>query len=365
MQTYGSEWWLECYGSTPGYSFASADYITHNSYGNNGCGGGSCSDNGLNIYNAPTVFPAGGGSWGLDGSLLGSGQAKIFFLNADMVYPTDYTGDPIPLEYVALGDSFSSGEGVEPFESGTDVSDDPSTSGVDEENRCHRSEYAYPRLLADDPRLGLQLTDFVACSSATTSTVQNGGTGIGSWSEGAQLGALSDETDVVTITIGGNDVAFKEYVEACAGAFCGPLTSPLIHNAMMDGINAPAFKVNLVTTYESIIEEAPNAKVYVIGYPMLTLPTQTFCESLDATGAYPVVNAINSAIASAVSEVKLNSDNIYYVDSNLVGSAFEGGHLCGYTPMFNGLDAFNIEYSYHPNAIGQFAYYSVAKEGMN
>ena len=68
------------------------------------------------------------------------------------------------LEYVAMGDSFSSGEGVTPFITGTD-------KNAPDENRCHRSEDAYPLLLEEDEDLNLNLTAFVACSGATTSNI--------------------------------------------------------------------------------------------------------------------------------------------------------------------------------------------------
>lgn len=55
------------------------------------------------------------------------------------------------LTYAALGDSYSSGEGVPPFEVGTDTAGPP-------ENRCHRSTAAYPYLLANNPTLVVELT---------------------------------------------------------------------------------------------------------------------------------------------------------------------------------------------------------------
>lgn len=403
MQTYSSVvWWLECFGSTPGYSFASADYITHNSYGNNGCGGGSCSDNGMNIYNAPTVFPAGGGSWGLDGSLLGSGQAKIFFLNADMVYPTDYTGDPIPsefspLEYVALGDSFSSGEGVEPFELGTDVADDPSTSGVDEENRCHRSEYAYPRLLADDPRLGLQLTDFVACSGATTDTVLNGGAGGGSWGEGAQVDALSTETDVVTITIGGNDVGFSRVLNDCTLLNEMPETwlygqeaydEHVCLNSMEDAESKiyGSIAVDGANTLDSVLDDVlttvlgkvgVETRVIVVGYPNL-MPEYEDIEGSCIWGASfgagltslrsasedevnmlrHVTSLLNTQISAAVD--RQIDDRLTFISPV---AAFDGRELCRWDSYL-----YHINYEvqpnghYHPNVSGQSAYMQLLSE---
>ncbi len=75
----------------------------------------------------------------------------LFIASENITYPTGYEGKEIPSQYeapspsyVAMGDSFSSGEGNPPFETGTDE------EGV---NECHRSPQAYPRLLQGDAYL--------------------------------------------------------------------------------------------------------------------------------------------------------------------------------------------------------------------
>src|ERR1700712_1672104 len=60
-----------------------------------------------------------------------------------------------PATYVALGDSYASGEGVEPFLPGTD----------DSRHRCHPSAGAYARLLAAGPGMP-PVAEFWACSGA-------------------------------------------------------------------------------------------------------------------------------------------------------------------------------------------------------
>lgn len=124
------------------------------------------------------------------------------FINMPITYPSGYEGEVIPSgyslpspTYIAMGDSFSSGEGNDPFESGTDE------SGV---NECHRSPDAYPEWLSQTPSLGMESYLSVACSGATTNDVlgvteTDNPTGV--WNEPAQVDALSDETQVVTIRL--------------------------------------------------------------------------------------------------------------------------------------------------------------------
>ncbi len=100
------------------------------------------------------------------------------------------------MRYVAMGSSFAAGPGV------ASSADAPS-------NRCARSTDNYPHLLAR--RLHLQLTD-VSCSGATTAHV------LGPWSElPPQVDALTSDTRLVTVTIGGNDVG---YIGTLGSASC-------------------------------------------------------------------------------------------------------------------------------------------------
>src|SRR5215218_2054364 len=117
--------------------------------------------------------------------------------------------------YVALGSSFASGPGIDPI--------------IDA--RCGRSGANYAHLVAE--RLGYDLID-VTCGGATVDDVlsrpqalMTGGT------VPPQLEAVGPDAELVTITVGGNDVeylltllrcSYKVAPEVCppgAGAFFG------------------------------------------------------------------------------------------------------------------------------------------------
>lgn len=115
---------------------------------------------------------------------------------------------PYAPAYVALGDSYSAGEGVEPY---LPDSDDINKHG----NRCHRSTQAYAERLRFSG--GSQLR-FRACSGAVIAnmhTKQKTGPGV---MVPPQLvdGILGPDVGLVTITIGGNDAGFAHIVELCA-----------------------------------------------------------------------------------------------------------------------------------------------------
>ena len=140
-------------------------------------------------------------------------------------------------QYVALGDSYSSGVGTRVFYS--------------ESGSCKRSPEAYgPKVAAAK---GYELS-FQACSGAKTSDVISN-----------QLGTLSSGTALVTITIGGNDAGFSNVIINCALYYftCGSAISEA------NSYIAKTLPGVLDTTYNDIRAKATTAHVVVIGYPHL------------------------------------------------------------------------------------------------
>ena len=114
------------------------------------------------------------------------------------------TGHEESASYVALGDSYSSGEGNPPYEAGTD------TAG-ETPDRCHRSAAAYAPLL--DSALGLGSMIFKACSGAVTDDIFESNDA--NLAEPAQRSWLHAGTKTVTLTIGGNDAGFAWVLKHC------------------------------------------------------------------------------------------------------------------------------------------------------
>ncbi len=281
--------------------------------------------------------------------MFNSNYYSIASTNFPIEYPDDYEGLMVPqpekAQYVALGDSYSSGEGNGPYYAWTDTSS----------NKCHQSEGAYPELLQAD--LAFATSAIAACSGATTDTLLNGGSGAGAWGR-HQMAELSSQTQNVTITVGGNDIGFADYAEQCVATLCGPLTTP--YTFIMAEISNPTFQDNLVNTYEEILDRAPSAQVYAAGYPYLA-PENAMCGGgVDLSGAYYVQSALNDVIEAAVEEADSNlvPSRIQYVDPNLSGSPFDERYLCGGTESsdFYGVNISSPEESFHPNASGQAHY---------
>lgn len=176
---------------------------------------------------------------------------------------------PTGLEYVALGDSYSAGFGILPVVSGSP-------------DGCYRAEQNYPHQLA--AALGATLTD-MTCSGAVTANIDTTGqvtmNGVGPLP--LQGSALSATTDLVTLTIGGNDLGFATVATQCIkldNATEQPIGTPGFANCKdyfnpfpgtdllidrLDDTVTPALQ--RVFTY--IRTQAPNAKVFVLGYPSI------------------------------------------------------------------------------------------------
>ncbi len=104
--------------------------------------------------------------------------------------------------YVALGDSYSSGAGLAPFDAGS--------------GSCARSPRAYPSIVARS--LARDRFVFVACSGATIAQIT------------AQVGAARvalRHAALVTLTAGGNDLSFTNLLVSCLGGVTS-LTSPVV-----------------------------------------------------------------------------------------------------------------------------------------
>ena len=147
--------------------------------------------------------------------------------------------------YVALGDSYSAGLGA------------PNAS-----TDCGRSPQGYPTLWATAH--GITTFTDVTCSGAVTDDVLAN-----------QVPALSPQTDVVTITIGGNDIGMGQQVSTC-------LTSgdqACAQTIQQFETDLPTYLAKIDQTYAAIRQAAPHAQVYVLGYPHLFEAT-AFCFDL-------------------------------------------------------------------------------------
>ena len=167
-------------------------------------------------------------------------------------------------EYVALGSSFAAGLGL-----GARAPDSPYV--------CQRSVNGYPHQLAR--MTGLRLVDRT-CSGATISNVLRGGQVF----QGPQLDAIGAKTKVVTLTAGGNDIAYIGDLTGAAFINRGGIKG-FIARIFWNGMkkyaerNFDSLEREFVAALLEIRRRAPQAQVLVVTYPRI-LPASGACANL-------------------------------------------------------------------------------------
>jgi lysophospholipase L1-like esterase len=242
-----------------------------------------------------------------------------------------------PLRYVALGDSYSAASGVLPL----DLFAPP---------ECLRSVRNYPHVIAADT--GAQLKD-VTCGAAETSHFfESQYPGVA-----PQLNALRQDTQLVTMTIGGNDSGvFIDTILACGTAGLSTLGqgSPCkdrYGSSFEDTINTVTYP-SLVKTLGAVRAKAPAAQVAILGYPWI-MPASGGCftKMPIAQGDVPYVRGIQATLNDAVRRAAAATGSTY-VDFSAASNGHDACQPLGVRwiePVLQGTNPVIV----HPNALGE------------
>ena len=245
--------------------------------------------------------------------------------------------------YVALGDSYTAAPGVPQTET---------------ETGCFRSSGNYPQLVA--AQLGSTVVD-VSCSGATTRDL-TGRQRFGEQVQAPQLAALSTDTSLVTLGMGGNDFGvFQTLIGECVQlATQDPGGSPCRERMQAAGEQQDLLVgkigkigARIATSVEAIHERAPNAEVVVVGYPQ-PVPERGSCPILPlATGDYSYVGSIVADLNDAL-RTAARQGQARFVD---VVAASAGHDVCaGADAWVNGSTTdLSRAVAYHPFAVEQQA----------
>jgi hypothetical protein len=242
-----------------------------------------------------------------------------------------------PLRYVALGDSYSAASGVLP----------PDPAAPPE---CLRSILNYPHVIAGST--GAQLTD-VTCGAAETKDFFEPQY----WGVPPQLDAVKRDTQLVTMTIGGNDSGvFIDTVLSCGtlGVLSLGQGSPCkdqYGSSFEDTIRTTTYPA-LVRALRAVRAKAPRAKVAILGYPWI-MPASGGCfdKMPIASGDVPYVRGIQATLNDAVRRAAA-ATGATYVNLNTVSEGHDACQPIGVRwiePVLQGTNAVIV----HPNALGE------------
>ncbi|PDP89050.1 lipase [Glycomyces fuscus] len=254
--------------------------------------------------------------------------------------------------YVALGDSYSSGDGAGDYEPGTA-----------ESGGCWRSENAYPRVLDEEFDFAGSLA-FYACSSHKGSEmIEQIGT-----SE-SQIERVTENTSLVTLGIGGNDLGFIPVLRTCMVRMPLLESSVCVEQEDEVGRRMENFEKTLTEVLGEVRDRAPDARVLVLGYPRL------FPE--DPPGMYYTLTRSDQLWLNGLAQRfnELIRDVVYRTDGDVYGgretgsveyvntfSALSGHEVSADEAWLNGIvlgqlgEGLRVDRaSFHPTAQGQLS----------
>lgn len=238
-----------------------------------------------------------------------------------LLAPLFATGAHAGERYVSMGSSYAAGLGIAPYQDGAPA-------------RCARSTRNYASQLA--AKRGLTLVD-VGCSGAKTSAI------LQPWGElPAQIDAVTPDTALVTITIGGNDIGLVGglYGGSCrqrGEANCAPQSTPTERDYA-------ALKASMTGMVATIRERAPKARVVLVEYPTILPPT-------GACAAAPLSDADADAARAKAARLLAITREAAAASGAIVitTSEFSRGHdACAAEPWMNGYPAPGAA-PYHPS----------------
>jgi hypothetical protein len=287
------------------------------------------------------------------------------------------------IDYLGLGDSYTSGEGAYNYEAGTDT-------GLDV---CHLSLVSYPLLLSHD----IFTSDSghsVACSGAKIQDIMPKSINnyYGQVANGEPVSARDDndiaqilasylpgylpqdafvsqyQPGAVTVSVGGDDIGFSQIVETCAEPHVSlHISDQTCYNTYEDRLEIlnriDSTVPHWTALYQHLLASDPGVRLYAVGYPQVAVDDGNCADNVHLNTSEiefteELVNYLNGAIAQAAAAA-----NVDYVD---VGQALAGHRLCeakSYDIAVNGLtagtgikvlgDPVLAKESYHPNALGQ------------
>jgi GDSL-like lipase/acylhydrolase family protein len=246
-------------------------------------------------------------------------------------------GASTPLRYVGMGDSYSAASGNVP----PDLTAFPG---------CLRSTVNYPHVIAK--QIGAKLTDVTCGAAETKDYASSQYPGVA-----PQLDAVQSNTQLITMTIGGNDSnVFIGAILACgaSGATTLGTGSPCKNNfgsSFDDTIKNTTYP-SLVSTLKAVHAKAPHARVAILGYPQI-LPKSGGCypQMPVASGDVPYLDDIQATLNDAVRRAA-GATATTFVDMSKVSAGHDACQAVGtrwIEPVLFGTNPVIV----HPNKLGE------------
>lgn len=228
---------------------------------------------------------------------------------------------PAPVFYVPVGDSYSSGQGLRSTFQGCEIDD-----------RAWPFSVVAPGQVA--PIRSNGIVSQRACSGATSAQVL------------AQVSGVPAGTDLITVTVGANDLALTDVITQCFLGDCTARANGIDTDTILPGVEAVLARAR-ASGATVVMNTYPNLFARLFGDSRVTAAEQTAGSSL--------MRRLNASLRTAASRA-----GVHVADAEV---AFAGHEPCGSSPCpgawVNGLVVTNFinvkAESFHLNADGEQA----------
>ena len=255
------------------------------------------------------------------------------------VSPPPGPGSVTRPNFVAMGDSFAAAPGVP----------EPAAPRA-----CHKSTNNYPAILAR--RLDATRFEDVTCSGATTDDVINRSQRTDLGLVARQLDMVGPPTDLITITIGANDIGLAGDAKSCQVDVADP--KPCTARLVVDNVDRLSRSiVAQLPVWTTLIDQlramAPRARIIMVGYGIFIRPGGCFPEQ-------PILPRDADYLQSKVDELDdrqrqlATEKGIEYFDTRTIS---QGHDMCA-APAERYVEGFvstNDSVPLHPTALGAVA----------
>jgi lysophospholipase L1-like esterase len=258
----------------------------------------------------------------------------------------------VPQRYVALGDSYAAGPDI-PVQRLDPIG-------------CRRSDSNYPSVLA--AALGIRNFTDVSCSGAQTENMTDPQR-VPLGSNPPQFNALAPDTDLVTLTISGNDIGFSDIFLTCARlSSTNPLGNPCERQATAGGTDIYAQRIateapNVARVLEGIRQRSPRATVLLVGY-LRIVPPEVGCYPVFpiARGDVRYLDSIQQQLNAMLAD-QASGHGAVFVDSYAGSLGHDACKLPG-VKWVEGVAPTSPAAPVHPNALGMRAVAALAVDAL-
>jgi hypothetical protein len=265
-------------------------------------------------------------------ALSGTAGARVFA-------PPGAAGPP---HYVSLGDSYTAAPLV-PAQTGSPAG-------------CLRSTHSYPFLVAAGT--GAATFTDASCQGATTVNMAHPQS-VPFGTNPPQDNALSVGTTLVTLQVGGNNIGFSDIIVHCTTlSLTNPFGSPCKDHYTSGGTDKLRAKINVAAPkvaadLQRIHADAPNARVYLVGYPVILPNSGSGCWPLVpiAFGDVPYLRGVENALNSMLASVAA-ANNAMFVNTYTASIGHDVCQAPG-TKWVEGLIPTSPAAPFHPNQLGE------------